>query len=149
MTVRRRVEAPVDRVWAIATDLPGASDVLSNVVRVEMLSAGPFAVGTRWRETRRMFGKEATEEMWVTACDPSRAYTVESESHGARYVSTFAFTPTDGATDVSLTFGAQPRGRVQRVVAGVFGGVMARSVARQLEHDLADIATAAERQPES
>lgn len=144
VTASRRVDAPVERVWSVATDLSRATDVLSAVTRIELLTDGPFGVGTRWRETRRMFGKEATEEMWVTACDPAHGYTVEADSSGAHYVSTFTFTPVAEVTDVTLSFDARPYGRLRRVTAGVLGVVMTRPIAGQLNHDLADIATAAE-----
>ncbi|EYR62021.1 carbon monoxide dehydrogenase [Actinotalea ferrariae CF5-4] len=143
--VTRHVAAPPERVWALATDLAGAPRVLSGVQRVEVLTPGPFAVGTRWRETRTMFGKEATEEMAVTAVEPQRSYTVEAESSGARYVSTFAFHPSpDGGTAVVLTFGAQATTGVAKVMAVLTGPLARRSVEKALRGDLEDLARAAE-----
>ncbi|MGY1740375.1 MULTISPECIES: SRPBCC family protein [unclassified Blastococcus] len=144
--VRRHVRAPVERVWAVATDLAGAPQVLSGVDAVEVLTPGPFGVGTRWRETRTMMGRSATEEMAVTAVEPQRAYTVEAASSGVRYVSTFAFAPAaDGGTDVRMTFGGTPSSAVVRVLAAVTGPLVRRSVTRALDRDLADLAAAAER----
>ena len=57
--VRRHVAAPVERVWALATDLEGSPRVVRGIEAVEVLTPGPFGVGTRWRETRRMFGRSA------------------------------------------------------------------------------------------
>lgn len=143
--VTRHVAAPVERVWALATDLAGAPQILSGVDRVEVLTPGPFDVGTRWRETRRMLGRASTEEMAVTAVDPHRAYTVEAESSGAHYVSTFTFTASaDGGTDVVLTFGARPTTRAARVVAALTGPLARRPVEQALRGDLADLARAAE-----
>lgn len=144
--VRRRVAAPVERVWALATDLPGAPRVLSGVEAVEVLTPGPFAVGTRWRETRTMFGRSTTEEMWVTAVQPQRSYTVEATSSGAHYTSTFDFAPAaDGGTDVMLRFGARPTNPAARVLAAITATLAGRSVSKALEGDLNDLARAAER----
>jgi carbon monoxide dehydrogenase subunit G len=144
--VTRRVVAPVDRVWALATDLEGAPEVLSGVDAVEVLTPGPFGVGTRWRETRTMFGRSATEEMEVTAVEPQRSYTVEADGSGAHYVSTFDFAPSeDGGTDVTLRFGARATTRAARVLAAVTGPLARRSVATALRGDLDDLARAAER----
>jgi carbon monoxide dehydrogenase subunit G len=146
VTTRRTIQAPAERVWALATDIPRSAQTLSGVNRIEMLSEGDFGPGTRWRETRTMFGREATEEMWVTEVDPGRAYTVEADSHGAHYVSTFAFTAvTPQQTEVVLDFGAQPHGTVAKVLAKVTGPVASRSVAKALQKDLDDLAAAAER----
>ena len=43
---------------------------IPDITALEMLSEGPFGEGTRWRETRVMFKKEAVEEMWVTGFPP-------------------------------------------------------------------------------
>lgn len=143
--IHRHVEAPVERVWAIAADLPGAPRTLTGVQRVEVLTPGPFGVGTRWRETRTMFGREATEEMAVTDLRAGRAYTVEATSSGARYVSTFTFEPAGSAeTDVTLTFGAHATTAVARVLGVLTAPIARRSVANALRGDLEDLARAAE-----
>ena len=67
--VERLVRAPADRLWAILTDIAHADQTLSGVTRVEPLTEGPYRVGTRWRETRRMFGREDTQQLRVTLGD--------------------------------------------------------------------------------
>jgi uncharacterized protein YndB with AHSA1/START domain len=144
--VRRHVAAPVQRVWDVATDLAGSPQVVRGIDAVEVLTPGPFGVGTRWRETRTMMGRSATEEMTVTAVEPPRSYRVEAASRGAHYVSTFAFTPSaDGGTDVTTTFGGRPTSTVARVLGAVTAPLGRRAVTRALEQDLHDIAVAAER----
>ena len=144
--VRRHAAAPVQRVWDVATDLAGAPQVIRGIDAVEVLTPGPFGVGTRWRETRTMMGRSATEEMTVTAVEPQRSYRVEAASRGAHYVSTFAFAPSaDGGTDVTTTFGGRPTSTVARVLGVVTAPVGRRAVTRALEQDLHDIAAAAER----
>src|SRR3712207_9171600 len=107
--VRRHVSAPVERVWALATDLEGAPRVVRGIEAVEVLTPGPFGVGTRWRETRGMFGRSATEEMTVTAVEPHRSYSTDASGPGVRDVSTFTFAPAaGGGTDVTAPFGGRP-----------------------------------------
>ncbi|MGH3367014.1 MAG: SRPBCC family protein [Nocardioidaceae bacterium] len=146
VTTQRRIAAPVERVWAVATDIPGSAETITGINHVEMLSEGDFGVGTRWRETRTMLGREATEEMWVTSVDPVRSYTVEAESHGMHYVSTFRFLPVDESqTEVVLVFSGEPQGTGARLVAAVTGPLAKRSVAKALRSDLDDLAETAER----
>jgi hypothetical protein len=54
------------------TDLDSWPRWMQGLVRVEKLTEGPYAVGTRWRETRKMFGSEASEVFEVTGYDPPR-----------------------------------------------------------------------------
>jgi carbon monoxide dehydrogenase subunit G len=49
ITVERRIAAPADRVWKALTDIEAAPQTISGIDRIEMLSEGPFGVGTRWR----------------------------------------------------------------------------------------------------
>ncbi|KUL23426.1 SRPBCC family protein [Streptomyces regalis] len=145
VVVERRIAASQGRVWESLTDLRGMAHVLSGVTHVDVLTEGVFDVGTRWRETRRMFGKEATEEMWVTACEPPERYVVEAESHGTHYVSEWLLRP-DGpsATTVRMTFTAAASGGVTRLLAGILGAVGARAVSKAVAKDLDDIASAVE-----
>ncbi|MFI1017559.1 SRPBCC family protein [Streptomyces sp. NPDC020965] len=145
VVVERRIAAPAERVWRALTDVAGAPDVLSGVESVQLLTDQPFGVGTRWRETRRMFGKAATEEMYVTASEPPRRYVVEADSRGAHYIS--EFTLDSGEPDrtlVRMAFTAAPSGGGPGLLAKLFGGLGARAVAKAIERDLADVAAAVE-----
>lgn len=147
VVVERRIEAPAEEVWRAMTDLEGIPRMLSGVDRVEVLSEGPFGVGTRWRETRRMLGKQATEEMYVTASKPPLTYVVEADSHGTHYVSEFVL-QADGpeATVAQMTFSATPPpGGAAGLLARIFGGLGARAVSKAIARDLADVAAAVER----
>lgn len=144
--VRRHVSAPVERVWALATDLEGAPRVVRGIEAVEVLTPGPFGVGTRWRETRRVFGRSATEEMTVTAVEPHRSYAVEASGPGVRYVSGFAFAASaGGGTDVTATFAGRPTTALARVLGALTAPLGRRTIGKALAQDLEDIATAAER----
>ncbi|MFE9019990.1 SRPBCC family protein [Streptomyces sp. NPDC007808] len=145
VVVERRVAAGRGPVWEALTDIEGMERVLSGVSRVEVVTEGAFGVGTRWRETRRMFGKEATEEMWVTACEAPERYVVEAESHGTHYVSEWVVR-ADGpsATTIRMTFTAVAPGGVAGLLTRLLGGVGARAVSKAVAKDLDDIAAAVE-----
>ena len=85
-----------------------------------MLSEGPFGEGTRWRETRMMFKKESTEEMWVSSFDPPKSYTVDAESHGMKYSTRFLFEPQEGGTQVSWEFTGTPQSLGAKLMSPLF-----------------------------
>ncbi len=146
IAVSRDVAAPPDRVWAVATDLDRAAEVVSGIEQIERLGGGGgFGVGTRWRETRTMFGKTATEEMEVTAVDPGHSYTVEADGHGAHYVSQVSVEPHGSGSRLAMTFGAQPQGIVAKVMSATIGRLFMGATRKALRKDLDDIAAAAER----
>lgn len=144
--VERRIAAGQGPVWEALTDLRGMERVLSGVSKVDVLTDGAFGVGTRWRETRRMFGKEATEEMWVTACEPPERYVVEAESHGTHYISEWVLRAEGpSATTVLMTFTAVASGAVASLLARILGGLGARAVRKAIAKDLDEVASAVER----
>ena len=96
------VDAPIEKVFATYADFPNAAENVEGIVRIEMLTDGPVGLGTRFKETRVMFGKESTEEMEVTAFEANRMYTLSADSCGARFDSKFTFGSEAGKTKVQM-----------------------------------------------
>ncbi|MDC0743553.1 SRPBCC family protein [Polyangium mundeleinium] len=71
-TSEHRIDAPPERVFEAMTNPEGFGDWMKGFVRAERLTPGEFGVGTTFRETRKMFGKEATEHFEVTTCVPGK-----------------------------------------------------------------------------
>ncbi len=110
--VARHLPANPDRVFEALTDLGGAGAWMPGLVKIEPADA-PMKVGMRWRETRRMFGHEATEEFEVTRVDAPRRLALrvdgtKGSSKRGEYLFDYSLSPADGGTDVVLN--AQIRG---------------------------------------
>lgn len=142
----RTIDAPASRVWALICDLEHWPDFIGGVDTVERLDDGTgFEVGTRWRETRTMFGKQDTQVMEVTGLAEGRAYTVEADSRGTHYTSRFTLEDRDGRTDLQVTFGAASGSMATRVLGATLGRLFSGATRKALQRDLDDIAAAAER----
>ena len=128
------------------TNLEGFPDAIGGIEHVERLDAGTgFEIGTTWRETRTMFGRTATEDMWVTEIEPGRSYVVEANSHGAEYRTTQRVEPDgDGVSVLSMSFSANPTGTMAKVMAATIGRFFVNATRKAFEQDLTDIASAAE-----
>lgn len=147
MEITRHVNASVDRVFELCTDIPGAEQRLSGITRIEMLTDGPIGVGTRWKETRVMFGRDCTEELWISDFEPGRSYTVTSHSCGAEYKSTFTFEPEDEGTRVKFELDCRPLGFVAKVMMAVmkpFTGKLMKSMEEHIARDIDELKAAAE-----
>lgn len=146
ITVQREILAEPLAVWNIVTDIDRADKVLKAVEKIERLEGDGYDVGTRWRETRREFGRLATEEMWVTeAVAPTRTV-VASESAGTLYTTVIECKPTSLGTALVFTFKAttDDAGLGQKLMFAVIGKVGVKAAKSALERDLADIAAAVE-----
>lgn len=107
IVVERTIAAPPERVFAAATDIHRWPEIVPAIEKVEVLTPGPMGVGTRFRETRRMMGREGTEEMTVTSFDPPRGYVLGAQSHGCRYRTELRFEPAGAGTRMVFDFSAE------------------------------------------
>ncbi|MBK8977878.1 MAG: SRPBCC family protein [Planctomycetes bacterium] len=137
------VAAPPAVVFAHASDFARAPEVVDAIVKVEMLTEGPLAVGTRFKETRRMFGKEASEVLEVVELEPPRRYVLGAENHGCRYRTEIACEPAPGGTRLSMTFAVEPLTRFARIMTFLMRPML-KSMAKQCAKDLDCIKRAAE-----
>ena len=144
ITVSTHVSAPIERVFEVYTELDKAAERIPDIVALEVLSEGPFGKGTRWRETRVLFKKEATEEMWVTGFDPPKSYTVEAESHGMHYSTLFSFAPEGDGTKVSWTFSGTAQTLGAKIMSPVLNVLMKGTMTKCMRGDLEALRDACE-----
>ncbi len=145
VTASRHVDAAPEAVWAVMTNLEGFAGAISGIENVERLDEGAgFQVGTKWRETRIMFGKTATEDMWVTEIDPGHRYVVEASSHGAEYrtIQTVAADEAGGSL-LTMSFSGKPVSTMAKVMSATVGKLFENATRKAFAQDLADVATAA------
>lgn len=138
------IAAPPPKVWEMLTDLNGAADRVEAIKSLEVLTDQPFGVGTRFRETRVMFGKEATEEMEVTAITPGESYTTEAESCGSHYTCIVRVVPDGEGSRLTMSMSARPTGLVGKIVSPILMVMMKGTVAKAFAKDLQDLKAAAE-----
>lgn len=141
----KTIAASPERIWALVTDLEEFEKVISGITKIERLDDGDgFQVGTRWRETRVLFGREAVEEMEVTSLEPGRAYTVEADGRGAHYRSVLSVKPAGEGAVLEMSFSGEPTGVFSRFMAATVGKLFEGATRKAFEKDLAEIAAAAE-----
>lgn len=142
--VATEITAAPEVVFATLTDLEKLPGFLQGVRSVEMLDPGPLRVGTRFRETRIMFGREATEEMTFSVFDPPRRFVLTAENHGTRYTTTHDVASSGSGSRVSLTFEGVPLALAARLFS-ILGALFAGNIRKLLAADLEAVKAEAER----
>lgn len=137
-TVKERVRATPERVFAALTDLEGAKAWMPGFVGIHKLTPGAFAAGTRWRETRKMYGREATEEFEVTACEPTERIELyvdgkKGSSRRGEFRFRYELTPAEKGTVVTLHGEVSGLGKVMEFFGRLFIGSFKRAISRDLE----------------
>lgn len=139
ITVSTHIGASPARVFEACSDFANAPQMISAIKRVEVLTPGPVGKGTKFRETRMMFGKEATETLEVLEFDPGRSYTVGCDSCGCRYRCTFSFRQNGNGTDVESRFSATPLTLAARIMGAIMSVFMSGMMRKCLVKDLEEI----------
>jgi carbon monoxide dehydrogenase subunit G len=138
-TIARHVDADPDLVFDTLSDFEHAAERIGNIERIEILTDGPIAAGTRFRETRKIFGKEATEELTISVFDQaSRHYAVECESCGCRSRTDVRCTEDGTGTLVSMETTYQPVSMLAKLMAPI-GWMMIGTMRKCIEQDLDDL----------
>jgi carbon monoxide dehydrogenase subunit G len=136
VVVSIEVNAPIENVFEVFTELDKAEERIPGITKLEMLSEGPVGEGTKWRETRIMMKKEAVETMWITGFSPPNQYTVEANSHDMLYQTLFEFKETGSNTHVTWSFVGTPQTFGTKIMDPIFGFLFKGMAKKCLMEDL-------------
>ena len=97
-----RISRPPQEVIDFTTASDNAPRVVRSVKSMVKLTEGPVRVGTRYRETRLMNGKETHAELEVVAYEPNQKYAMRNVTDGIETVYRYTFQPEAGGTRMDL-----------------------------------------------
>ncbi|NND81778.1 MAG: hypothetical protein HKN50_05045 [Gammaproteobacteria bacterium] len=134
------IAAPKEDVWAAITDIHNCADMVSEIIKINVLEA-PAAgvVGLKWEETRMMFGKEATETMWITEAANNEYYQTRAENNGTVYASRMAVTGEGDSCTLTMSFRDEPVSTFAKMMSGVMGLFGKGWMKKMLQKDIEDI----------
>lgn len=137
MELRETIAAPPERVFAALTDVDSLPHWMSGLVRIERLTDGPFGKGTRFREVRKMFGREAAEVFDVVEFDPPRSFALFVDGrNGSSGKGEFRFrhtlAPKGGGTELVLSGEIGGMSRIAEFFGRLMCGFMKKAIARDL-----------------
>lgn len=144
LVLEETILAPRPIVFGVFTDLARAPERIESIASLEVLGGGAVGAGTRFRETRIMFGKEAVEEMEITSFHAPVRYTVEGESCGARFLTDYRFDEDGPGTRVTMTMSTHNATLFAKVMGPLMGLLMGGAMRRAMARDHAALKRAAE-----
>jgi carbon monoxide dehydrogenase subunit G len=135
--VKKSIQVPIQKAYTGLLDLDAAKHWMQGLVRMERLDDGPMKIGSQWKETRKMYGKEASEHFEVVElhepdkivlrCDGTKGTTGKGE-----FVFTYKLSSSGDQTDIILY------GEINGLtgLAKFFGKMMAGTFKKACEKDL-------------
>lgn len=139
------VHAPRQDVWKIITDIDNAADRISGIETVTVLEKPASGlIGLKWKETRTLFGKSATETMWITDAVENEYYLTEARSHGTVYTGKVYVRDQGDVTELGMDFTARPESVTAKILSAITGVLFRGATRKALRQDLEDVKAACE-----
>ncbi|WNG45445.1 hypothetical protein F0U60_16055 [Archangium minus] len=137
-TVRKEIAAPPDRVFAVMKDLDAMGKWMPSFVSIEKLTPGRFGIGTKWRETRRMFGRTASELFEVTGYEPGKLLELyvdgtQGSSRRGHYRYRHLLEPSGEKTTVTLAAEIGGMGALMELLGRFMVGTFKKAIASDLD----------------
>ncbi|MBL7742462.1 MAG: SRPBCC family protein [Chitinophagaceae bacterium] len=106
-TLTEHFHVAKEKVFEGLTNLDAARSWMKGFVRIEKIKGDKVEPGAVWRETRKMFGKEATEEFEVTSVIPDKEIRLrvdgtKGSSRKGEYLFQYLLEEKNGGTEVTL-----------------------------------------------
>ena len=129
-----------ENVWRVISDIEHSAENISGIEKIEILNKpSDTLTGLKWIETRTLFGKTATETMWITESDENKFYKTRAESHGAVYISHLKITGAEELTNLSMEFNSLAQTFGARIMGFIFGWLFKKATIKAVNQDLMDI----------
>ncbi len=130
------IARPPAEVFAYATDLRNATDWIPELTKVELVTEGPIRPGSRFRETRRVKGREHSAIIEVTEHQPHGPplrHAGTSRVAGVEATYRYTFNPERDGTRVDLAASVRALGFFGRFLVGMVARAMENMDGDQLE----------------
>lgn len=133
--ITRTINAPVEAVFEAVANISKFTEAVPQIMRVDFLTESRGGVGTRFRETRKMRGREASTVLEVTEYVRNKHVRLVSDAGGTVWDSLFTVAPVgDGeSTRLDLVMEARPYRLMARVFVPLMRGVVAKAVAEDMD----------------
>ena len=140
MSVAVEIMSPKNKVWTAITDIEHSKNMLSSIIDLTVLSKPEEGlVGFRWTETRKIFGKESSETMWIIEAKEQEYYIAHAQNKGALYATKIAVTQIANKTLLTMSFSATSHSKITKFVSAVMGIFIKKSMVKMMHKDLHDI----------
>jgi len=96
------IAAPVKRVWALIDKLEEWPQWMPSIKKIERLSKGPLAVGSRLSVTAKASGLTVALLMTITEFVPERNVVLEGKVLGTKLKRFYALEPANDKTNVTI-----------------------------------------------
>ena len=132
-TLEETFDASPETVFAAVADIDSFGEWMPGFISVKKLTEGETRLGTKFEETRKMYGKEAMESFEVTKFEPPHTYELTIDgSKGTTgkgfYVFTYGFTPEGSGTKMTMDAKITDMGKMGKILGKIMVGSFKKAI---------------------
>jgi len=127
------IAAPIDRVFQTVSNIEGFSEAVTDILNVEFLTEQKIGVGTRFKETRMIGGREASTILEVTEYVENERVRLVTDTFGTIWDSVFTVRGEGDATVLELTMDAKPYKLLPRLLNPLMKGGMTKALTSDMD----------------
>jgi len=133
ISVTRNINAPIDLVSKALSDISNLPNTNPDIVKVEFLSDIKLGIGTKFRETRMMKGKESITELEITEFAENDRIRMVADSHGTIWDSVFTVKVVGDQTELNLTMEAKAHKLIPKILNPLLKDVYIKGLEKHLD----------------
>lgn len=136
--VKRSIHVSQEKAFMSLLDLDAARQWMQGLVRMERLDEGPMKAGSQWKETRKMFGKEASEQFEVLELKPSEKIVLRCDgtkgtTGQGEYIFTYRISSAGESSVVTLHGEIKGLKGMAKLLGKMVGGSFKKACAKDLD----------------
>ncbi len=129
-----KIEAEPRIVFETISNGDEFAKAIPDIVKVETIGKSPAQVGTEFRETRLMNGREGTVTFRVTEMEPQKLLRMEADMGGTHWNTWFTLQQCDSMCELTMFMEATPKAFAAKIVTPMMMGMMEKSLGKDLDH---------------
>jgi len=140
ISVDVEIDSLKSQVWSAITDIQNCANMISAIISLNVLHQPKEGlVGLKWTETRKMFGKESSETMWITDCKEEEYYCTRAENCGAIYTTKMSLSEVRNKTIHTTSFSGTSESIFVKLISSIMSIFIKKSMTKMLQQDLDEI----------
>jgi len=129
----RTIHAPAEKVFRTLAHVENFSKAVPGIQKIQFLSDHKTGVGTRFRETRLMNGREASTVLEVTEYVENRHVRMVSDAGGTIWDTAFTVDPQNDAVLMTMQMTARPHNLAARLLTPMILNMVTTAVESDMD----------------
>ena len=129
----RTIATSVDFVFLTISDVRNFRNAVTHITQVEFLSEQKFGVGTRFRETRLMNGREQTVEIEIAELVHNDRVRMVSNAGGTIWDTMFSVSEDTSKVALEMTMQIKPYRLMSKLITPLIRGLVVKGVEADMD----------------